>query len=103
MLQEFKQERGCKQVTLDTAGACKRRSFLGGVAFTCTTVRGCSSTIGRRRGSEGAELLQLGLHLTFHGSGSGRTMFISYRLQQLVETSIGVTKVHMTEDTRQRS
>ena len=60
MLQEFKKERAASKSSLDTDGARKRRSLLGGVAFTCTTGRGyrISSTAGRRRGSEGAKLLQ---------------------------------------------
>ena len=48
---------------------------------------------GRRREDEATELLQQGLHLTLHGCGGSRAVFISYRLQQLVKTSVGVTKV----------
>ena len=98
----MKQERS-RRSPLDTTIACRRCSSLGSVVFTYTTSCRIGGIAGRRSEDEAAELLQQGLHLTFHDCGGGRTMFISYRLQQLVETSIGVAKVQMAKDTRQRS
>ena len=66
---------------LDTAITCRRCSSPGNVAFTCTTSRRIGGIAGQGCGGKAAELLQQGLHLTFHGCGGGRTMFISYRLQ----------------------
>ena len=98
----MKQE-SSRRSPLDTTIACKRCSSLGSVVFTCTASCRIGGIAGRGREDEAAELLQQGLHLTFHGCGGSRAVFISYRLQQLVETSVGVTKVQMAEDTRQRS
>ena len=92
-----KQERSRQQVIpspLDTAITHKRCSFLGSIAFTCT--------VGQRRESEAAKLLQQGLHLALHGGGSSRTMLLIYRLQQLVKAGGGIAKVKVAEDPRKR-
>ena len=105
MLQELNRKGAAGKSSLDTVVARKGCSFLGGIAFTCTTSRGCriSSTTGRRRRSEGAELLQQGLHLTLHGCGCGCAVLVIHRLQQLVKTGCGIAKMEVAEDTHQRS
>ena len=85
----IKQERS-RRSSLNTIDARERNSSLDGVAVVLATGRSCRSgdAFGRRRGSEAAELLQHGLHLTFNGCGGSRAVFISYRLQQLDRKSV---------------